>query len=146
MDIAKAYFLNPPSSVLARQHTGLMGLMDEAYLAHRLMEEVNDRFIVEAGVPLAPMDMTRSNIIVHHLIGEPFANDLDQAVLRSVEALIPKGQAFRKDVFLAYAEEHRTRGWARELEQWPCLASDLSITLRFEKGDSEDDSFKSTLH
>lgn len=132
MTIARDYFLNPPETVAAHEHSGLIGLMDEAYLAHRLIEEVNDRLIGQIGIPLAPMDMTRSNIIVHHLIGEPFANELDLAVHYSIESLMPKEDLFQSDVFLSYIEEHKKRGWAGELERWPCLANDLSISLRFE--------------
>jgi hypothetical protein len=130
--IAKDYFLKPPEAVSTNEHSGLLGLMDEAYLAHRLIEEINDRLIGQIGIPLAPMDMTRSNIIIHHLIGEPFANELDMAVHYSVESLMPKEKVFQSDNFLAYINEHKKRGWSSELERWPCLANDLSITLRFE--------------
>jgi len=147
ISIAKDYFINPPSSVSEHKHSGLIGLMDEAYLAHRFMEEINDRFIGQLGIPLAPMDMTRSNIIIHHLIGEPFANELDEAVRCSVESLMAEGGgAFKSEAFLSYAKEHKNRGWSKELEQWPCLATDLSITLRFEKGLEGDNGPDETLH
>lgn len=146
IDIARNYFLNPPSSVSEHKDSGLIGLMEEAYLAHRFMEEVNDRFIGQLGIPLAPMDMTRSNIIIHHLIGEPFANELDDAVHFSVESLMAKGKAFESEAFLAYVSEHKNQGWSKELERWPCLARDLSITLRFENGRDEDAGVDGALH
>ena len=127
--IAQDYFLKPPEVVT--DHTGLDALMDEAYLAHRLMEEINDRFIGRCGIPLAPMDMTRSNIIIHHLIGEPFANELDLAVQYSVESLMTKERVFSQGLFLKYVEEHKHRGWSEELRRWPCLAKDLAIDLSF---------------
>ncbi|MBU3068718.1 hypothetical protein KOI40_02740 [Aestuariicella sp. G3-2] len=127
--IAKDYFLHPPE--LIDGHQGMDALMDEAYLAHRLMEEVNDRFISYCGAPLAPMDMTRSNLIIHHLIGEPFANELDLAVQYSVELCMTKEKVFEHPEFQQYLAEHRQAGWQKELDEWPCLANDLDITLSF---------------
>ena len=39
--LAEEFFLNPPQ--LLEHQEGLEALLDEAYLAHRLVEEVNDR-------------------------------------------------------------------------------------------------------
>ncbi|HEY6130583.1 MAG TPA: hypothetical protein VIV27_01125, partial [Halioglobus sp.] len=55
-------------------------LLDEAFLAHRLLEEVNDRHIRHLQRPLLLLDMTEANIIVHHLLGDAFANRLEQLV------------------------------------------------------------------
>lgn len=147
VDIARDYFLKPPEIV--DDHSGLDALMDEAYLAHRLMEEINDRFIGRCGIPLAPMDMTRANLIVHHLIGEPFANELDKAVQYSVELLMNQEQVFEKPTFQHYVTEHKARGWSEELQRWPCLASDLEINLKFDesaKTDLRDTSPPDTMH
>ncbi|TNE75484.1 MAG: hypothetical protein EP334_10235, partial [Gammaproteobacteria bacterium] len=43
MSVAKEFFIQPPD--LLDGHNGLNALMDESYLAHRLIEEVNDRFM-----------------------------------------------------------------------------------------------------
>ncbi len=127
LNIACDYFLSPPDLVSDRSH--LVALLDEAYLAHRLLEEVNDRFIGYCGIPLAPMDTTRANVVAHELIGEPFANELDQAVLFSAELLLNE-YPFEGDNFTRYIEQHRNRGWSEELRRWPCLAADLDIGLR----------------
>ncbi|WP_024461875.1 hypothetical protein [Marinimicrobium sp. LS-A18] len=127
LNIACDYFLSPPDLVSGRSH--LVALLDEAYLAHRLLEEVNDRFIGSCGIPLAPMDTTRANVIAHELIGEPFANELDQAVLFSAELLLNE-YPFEGDNFNAYIAQHRDRGWSEELRRWPCLAANLDIGLR----------------
>lgn len=129
--IAKDYFLHPPEVIDG--HLGMDALMDEAYLAHRLMEEVNDRFIGYCGAPLAPMDMTRSNLIVHHLIGESFANELDLAVQYSVELCMSKQKVFGHKGFQDYIAMHKQHGWTDELKAWPCLADDLAISLDFTK-------------
>ena len=128
LNIACGYFVSPPNILAGRSR--LATLLDEAYLAHRLLEEVNDRFIAQCGIPLAPMDMTRANIIVHELIGEPFANELDQAVLFSAELLLDQHR-FEGKNFRRYVALHKQRGWSEELNRWPCLAENLDIDVRF---------------
>jgi hypothetical protein len=128
LNIASDYFLAPPDII--GEHGQLEALLDEAYLAHRLLEEVNDRFIGYCGIPLAPMDMTRANVIAHELIGEPYANELDQAVLFSAELLLNQ-YSFAGESFQYYISMHKSRGWSQELKRWPCLTEDLAIVLDF---------------
>lgn len=127
--LATDYFLKPPDIVA--DHTGLDALVDEAYLAHRLIEEVNDRCMLASGIPLAPMDMTVSNLIIHTLIGEDFANQLDDAVHLSVELLLSDIQLFDTQEFQQYANEHKSRGWNQELSEWPCFTDDIAINVAF---------------
>ncbi|HCS64019.1 MAG TPA: hypothetical protein DIW64_07985 [Cellvibrio sp.] len=129
LKIASDYFMSPPSIV--DPHSQLEALLDEAYLAHRLLEEVNDRFMAKSGIPLAPMDMTVANVIAHELIGEPFANELDQAVLFSAELLLNEHD-FESANITDYVNAHRDKGWTEELERWPCLVEDLSISVEFD--------------
>lgn len=129
LKIASDYFMSPPSIV--DPHSQLEALLDEAYLAHRLLEEVNDRFMAKSGIPLAPMDMTVANVIAHELIGEPFANELDQAVLFSAELLLNEHD-FESANIASYVNAHRDRGWTEELERWPCLVEDLAISVEFD--------------
>jgi hypothetical protein len=128
LHIASDYFLTPLDII--GNHNQLESLLDEAYLAHRLLEEVNDRFIGYCGIPLAPMDMTRANVVAHELIGEPFANELDQAVLFSAELLLDQS-SFSGENFQRYIATHKNRGWSIELERWPCLTENLAIVLDF---------------
>lgn len=128
LNIACDYFLTPPD--LIRQHRHLEVLLDAAYLAHRLLEEINDHFMSQSSIPLAPMDTTRANIIAHELIGEPFANELDQAVLFSAELLLNE-YPFQGQAFERYIKRHQHRGWSEEVRRWPCLATQLDIDLRF---------------
>lgn len=131
--IAEEFFLSPPE--LVDGHAGLDALLDEAYLAHRIIEEVNDHIQARFGIPLAPMDMTKANLIVHSLIGEPFANDLDHAVQYSVEMLLMRGSVLERylvsDAFQRFVGEHQRNGWQLELGQYPCLGGDLSVDLHF---------------
>ncbi len=124
--VAEEYFITPPKQLDG--HVGLDALLDEAYLAHRLMEELNDRFLHRCGIPLVPMNMTRANLIAHHLIGEPFANELDLAVEAAATHLNALDEAFGSIAFNEYIYKHQRFGW-QELDEWPCLASDLDIGL-----------------
>ncbi len=78
LHLAEDYFLQPPD--VLPQDGGLDGLLDKAFLAHRLLEEVNDHHIKHLQRPLLPLDMTEANIIVHHLLGDAFATRLEQLV------------------------------------------------------------------
>lgn len=129
LNIATDYFVSPPDII--GSHNKFEALLDEAYLAHRLLEEINDRFIGHSGIPLAPMDMTRANVIAHELIGEPFANELDQAVLFSAELLLNQ-YSFSGENFQHFIALHKHRGWSEELKRWPCLAENLAIVLEFD--------------
>lgn len=130
LSIAEDFFLQPPDVVAER--SGLVALLDEAYLAHRLIEEVNDRIISHCGIPLAPMDMTRANLVVHELIGEPFANQLDFVVHYSTELHMGKEQMLDDNAtFRHYVREHKRNGWSLEMNRWPCLAENLAISVRF---------------
>lgn len=130
IDIAQSYFAEPPEPIA--DHQGLLALVDEAYLAHRLMEEVNDRIMMKCGIPLIPMDMALSNIIVHSLLGDEFANQLDLAVLYSIESLFEQTDMLDNTDFRAYIALHKAEGWTDILNEWPCLAGDSSIALTFE--------------
>lgn len=84
--LAEDYFLQPPEAV--GQSEGLEALLDEAFLAHRLLEEVNDHHIKHVQQPLLPLDMTEANIIVHHLLGESLASRLEQLVQYTASGLL----------------------------------------------------------
>ena len=72
-------FLDVPMDIMSAEE-GLEANMYQAYLAHRLLEELNDTLSVQFNCPVIPVNMTRSNLIVHHIIGEPFANQIDSAI------------------------------------------------------------------
>ena len=124
LKLAEDYFLKPPEIVC--DHVGLNELMDEAYLAHRLMEEVNDRFMARTGTPLIPMDTTLSNLIIHNLIGEPFSNELDDAVHYSIEQVAVNESVYDKPAFKKYLSALNPE----EPGHWPCLMDQLSIKLQ----------------
>ncbi len=126
LKIAEQFFLQPPAVVAG--HEGLDGLLDEAYLAHRLVEEVNDRYASHLGLPLIPLDTTTANLVAHQLIGEPFANQLDEAVHHAVEAMLDE-DSFAQDSVLAYRERLSAPQTEAAWQRWPCLSRQLGVEL-----------------
>ncbi len=124
--IAEEFFA---ASTGSEPEPGLQHLLDKAYLAHRLIEEINDRLIMLCGEPLAPMDMTMSNIIVHELLGETFANQLDLAVHYTVELLFNPEDLAQKNNIAEFMNGYRKGDWRKHLAQWPCFAEDCSLSI-----------------
>jgi len=94
LHIAEDFFIQPPADIATGND--LEALLDEAFLAHRLLEEVNDYHIGHLGHALLPVDMTQANIIVHHLLGEPLATRLENLVQYASSQLLDKAGAWRK--------------------------------------------------
>ena len=92
--LAEDYFLHPPEAIADAE--GLMGLLDEAFLAHRLLEEVNDNHIRHLKRPLLPVDMTEANTIVHHLIGDTLASQLENLVQYAASQLLAQERAWEE--------------------------------------------------
>jgi uncharacterized membrane protein YkvA (DUF1232 family) len=84
LDGAEQYFLAPLD--LIPDHLGLVGLMDDAYLAHRLVEGASESYGQRTGKPLLllPTDSPTANQLIRSLIGEPLASQLDMAVAASL--------------------------------------------------------------
>jgi hypothetical protein len=127
LHIAEAFFVSPPE--LVQEHTGLQALIDEAYLAHRLMEELNDRLALSCGRILAPMDMTCSNLVIHGLLGETFANQLDLAVHYAIEALFADETLANTANCSQWINDQAQSAWAETLRRWPALAGDAAMGL-----------------
>lgn len=127
LKIAEQFFLQPPA--LTAGHDGLQSLLDEAYLAHRLVEEVNDRYIAHLGRPLIPLDTTRANLIAHQLIGEPFANQLDEAVQHALAGMLDDA-SFAQPSVQAYRERLAAPGTVAAWQRWPCLSQQLGVEVR----------------
>ncbi len=94
LHLAEDYFLQPPDDL--PHDAGLEALLDEAFLAHRLLEEVNDHHIKHLQRPLLPLDMTEANIIVHHLLGDEFATRLEQLVQFTAAQLLHREYVWEK--------------------------------------------------
>ena len=127
LKVAEAFFLQPPD--LPADHSGMLALLDEAYLAHLLIEEVNDRYAAHGGGSLLPLDTTRANLIAHHLLGEPFANELDALVLRAVDGLLP-ASLFTSQHFADHCAAQQAEGAGKIWAQWPCLSRQLGLDIQ----------------
>ena len=73
------YFIQPDD--LIPDHLGLIGLTDDAYLAHQLIQSISDGYRENTGEPLLLIDMTRANQLIRMLIGEPIATTLDEIII-----------------------------------------------------------------
>jgi hypothetical protein len=131
LKIAEAYFTQPPSALAG--HEGLDCLLDEAYLAHRLVEEVNDLYIKHLGQPLIPLDTTVANLIAHQLIGEAFANELDEVVHHSLDEML-NDESFAVEAVEAYRDKLTSRETGEAWKRWPCLSRQLSVGLSLDPG------------
>ncbi|AMB86209.1 hypothetical protein AWM79_13225 [Pseudomonas agarici] len=126
LKIAEQFFLQPPT--LLDGHIGLASLLDEAYLAHRLVEEVNDLYIVHFGQALIPLDTTVANLIAHQLIGEDFANQLDGAVHHAVDEMLDE-ESFALESVEAYRDRLNDPNTEAAWKRQPCLSRQLGVEL-----------------
>ena len=129
LDVATDYFLSPISET--GDSSSLVDLMEQAYLSHRLIEEVNDQYIVRAGIPLIPMDITKANIIVHHLVGEVRANSLDDVVEKMANQMATQDSVYSSEKFKEYVETRKGKGWDQVWSQWSDMTNSLAIDLNF---------------
>lgn len=104
LNLVSGYFLAPKNSA----SVSMIELLNEAYLVHRLIEELNDEIEFVLGVPLVHFDMMQANLIIRHLIGESFANELDKVTTVIVD---------RDKVLQALCEAQLDADWIKSLRQ-----------------------------
>lgn len=122
--LAQEFFLTPPAEL--EGHKGLEALLDEAYLVHRMVEEVNDRYMAHFGRPLIPLDCTQANLVAHELVGDELACQLDQVVLRLCDERLDAA-IFAVETAQQYRDQLLASAPAWEC--WPCLSSRLGVGL-----------------
>lgn len=130
LKIAEQYFLQPPTIMAG--HVGLDSLLDEAYLAHRFVEEVNDLYIKHFGQPLIPLDMTVANLIAHQLIGETFANQLDEVVHHTFDEML-NDETFALESVETYREKLSSPETGAAWKRWPCMSRRLGVGLELDQ-------------
>ena len=111
--------------------SGLDLLLDKAYFAHRLIEEVNDQYLVKTGSTLIPMNMTWANLIVHSILGEEFANQLDEIVDDTVDKMMRSQAIYHEQKFREFVQDRSAEEWIRIWSRWNCLSNNLGIELKF---------------
>lgn len=115
---AIGYFTQP--SVLLVRYDGLDGLLIRAYLCHRLMEEMYENNRSTRASELVDVEATRANLLAHQLIGEPFANELDQSITVTVLQIAgtPDYYELNLDPFV---EQTRNAAWDWMKHYWENL-------------------------
>lgn len=110
---ATRYFTQP--SVLLARYDGLDGLLIKAYLCHRLMEEMYENNRSIRCSQLVDVEVIQANLLAHQLIGEPFANELDQAITITVLQIAgsPDYYELNLDPFV-HQVKHAAWDWMRE--------------------------------
>ncbi|WP_404366346.1 hypothetical protein [Marinobacter sp.] len=110
---ATRYFTQP--SVLLARYDGLDGLLIRAYQCHRLMEEMYENNYSIRRSRLVDIEATQANLVAHQLIGEPFANELDQSITITVLQIAgsPDYYELNLDPFVRQVR-HTAWGWMRK--------------------------------
>lgn len=111
--------------------TGLDVLLNKAYFAHRLIEEVNDQYLQKTGSTLIPMSMTWSNLIIHSILGEPFANELDKIVEETVKHMMRSQGIYSQSRFENFMDMRNPERWIEIWTQFNCLSQRTNIELNF---------------
>ncbi len=103
LEAAGQYFLAPND--LIPDHLGLLGLLDDAYLASKLFEVMSEAYRQATGVPLIDADLAPANRMIVHFIGRDLAETMDrsvdEAVARRVLQLRLEDQAARRQATAA---------------------------------------------
>ena len=85
LDATEDYFL--AADDIIPDHYGLVGLLDDAYLTHTLMEAIFDRYASQTGKSLLPTEASKINTFIRRLIGEPFVSILDEQISTTLDGL-----------------------------------------------------------
>ncbi|QSP95616.1 hypothetical protein LPB19_04145 [Marinobacter salinisoli] len=129
IETATKYFTQP--SVMLLRYDGLDGLLIRAYLCHRLMEEMyeNNRSIRSSD--LVDVEATRANLLAHELIGEPFANELDDSIALTVMQIAgtPDYYHLNLDPFVQQAN-HAAWNWMRQYWENLLTRNHIRFALR----------------
>lgn len=128
LNIAEENFLAPVTQ--SRQLTGLDVLLDKAYFTHRLLEELNDHYLARAGAVLIPVNMTWSNLMVHTILGEPFANDLDTIVEETVQQIMRSQATYNREQFDGFLHMKQREEWIKLLTNLGEIAQNMDIELK----------------
>jgi len=125
---AESYFFEPPA-IINNSTSAIEQLLAQAYLCHRLLEELNDQVATMRGLILAPIDTTDSNIIIHTLLGDDLANTLDQSILIQLELATPNSVIFNDETVKELTSMRQQQGWDDIKERWPCLNEEVTTLL-----------------
>ncbi len=131
INMIEAFFSHPANQ--EDYPFGLYELIDEAYFAHRIVEEMNDLIMEKVGAPIIPLDVMLSNVVVHDILGDEFANTLERAVKVSMESMFDINALINNESFLSFARKYQQNSGNNV--RLPCLAEASSISLNKDKKD-----------
>lgn len=101
---------------------GILGILDKVYFGHRLLEEWHDRRRLHTQCAWLSWDMSLANLLVHTLIGDAYANELDAAVMEIIEKQSPSNSG------ASVTEKSR-----QQHQPYPCLASRHGVRLSWSR-------------
>ena len=131
VDAAIRYFTQP--SALLIRYAGLDGLLIQAYLCHRLMEEVYDNNHSTRVSELVDLEAIRANLLAHELIGEPFANELDDAITVTMLQIAGTPDFYNLDLD-PFVEQVNNKAWDWMRNYWENLLVRNHIRLSLNPG------------
>ncbi|OZG73269.1 hypothetical protein BTA51_12395 [Hahella sp. CCB-MM4] len=131
IDLSINYFVHP--SVLVLRHTGLDGLLIRAYQSHRLIEELYENNHSLRNSPICELQATQANLLAHHLVGEPFSNEIDQAIQVTLRQLVSMPDYYHLDLN-KYLELTNDCRWQPVNDAWIHLLENHGIHLNFMQG------------
>jgi hypothetical protein len=122
------YFVHP--CLILNQLAGLDGLMIRAYQCHRLIEELYENNKSLRNSKVCELETTQANLLVHCLIGEPFANEIDESALLTMSRLVNGPDYYNLDL-ARYIEHANTAEWQHVAERWRRLLPSHQIRFDF---------------
>lgn len=125
---ATGYFTSP--SILLARFDGLEALLIKAYQCHRLMEEMYENNRSFRNSNLMEPEATQANLLVHHIIGEPFANEVDQSILITVKQIAGSPDYYNLNLS-PFVEQAGDEAWQWMREYWQTLLSRNGIQFHF---------------
>ncbi|MBU2713485.1 hypothetical protein [Zooshikella harenae] len=119
------FFIAPMD--LVKRQSDIHQLMLEAYLAMRILEEINEFFLDEAHTPLLPDKIAYVNVVMHTIIGESIARILDEVVFEVVHSMLPDRQRLSHELqqFLGDLAEQKQK----ILPNWPAMDNELDLSV-----------------
>jgi uncharacterized membrane protein YkvA (DUF1232 family) len=79
---AADYFMQ--SADFMPEHLGLLGMVDDSYLTHSMLQALSESHQIRTGSSLLPFDLGPANSLMRRMIGEPTATALDAAVREAI--------------------------------------------------------------
>jgi uncharacterized membrane protein YkvA (DUF1232 family) len=85
LDMVESYWIEGDDII--PDELGVIGLLDDAYCSLTSLQAVSDHYRLQTGKFLFPDDLSEANRAMRKLIGEPYATELDQLVIRTTQEI-----------------------------------------------------------